>query len=434
MASAMRYDLAIIGGGIVGLATALRLSSDAAPAYGKSLRIVVLEKEAELALHQTGHNSGVIHSGIYYAPGSLKARNCIEGYKRLLAFLKDNDIPHRLCGKVIVATRPEEVPALDRIYERGRANGLKRIRKIGPDELREIEPHVQGVAGIAVPYAGIVDYRRVAESYARIFRAQGGEIRTGTRVTGFHRHAAQDSVRLRIRVATPGARNTGESEDELEARLVVNCAGLYSDTIAEAAGQANRDARPGRVDYRIIPFRGEYYTLRPEKRHLVKSLIYPVPDPAFPFLGVHFTSLIDGGVEAGPNAVFALHKEGYRWSKFSVGDVARSLAWPGFRRVARKYWRTGLGEIHRSLSKAAFTRALQQLIPEIQARDLQSGGSGVRAQACSRSDGLIDDFYFHEEPGFVHVGNAPSPAATSSLAIGESIADLVRSRLNAAPA
>ncbi|MEQ9367235.1 MAG: L-2-hydroxyglutarate oxidase, partial [Leptospirales bacterium] len=398
----MRIDLAIIGGGIVGLATALQFIKSRGEA--SPLRVFVFEKEDSVATHQTGHNSGVIHSGIYYAPGSLTARHCAEGYQRLLTFCDEHSVPYRLCGKVIVATESEELPALDRIYERGLANGLDRIKKIGPERLRELEPHARGIAAIEVPYAGIVDYRVVSETYAKLIRRAGGEIRTGARVVAIRQQGPGETI-IQTRGTSPEAR-----EEEFTARMVVNCAGLHADTVAEACEGDQR------VDFRIIPFRGEYYELRPERRNLVQGLIYPVPDPAFPFLGVHFTTLIDGGVEAGPNAVFALRKEGYAWSDISPRDVLRSLAWPGFRSVARKYWRTGLGEIYRSFSKAAFTRALQKLIPEIQSRDLQPGGSGVRAQACARHGGLIDDFYFLETDGRLHVGNAPSPGATSSLA------------------
>ncbi|MCR9140904.1 MAG: L-2-hydroxyglutarate oxidase [bacterium] len=422
----MQFDLAIIGGGIVGLATALRLSE---AREGRSpLRIVVFEKETAIASHQTGHNSGVIHSGIYYTPGSLKARNCRAGYQQLLNFCEENGVPYRLCGKVIVATHADEVPALERIYERGLANGLERIQKIGPAALQEIEPHARGVAAIQVPYAGIVDYRVVCETYARLFQEAGGEIRHGTRVTAAHK--SNDGKIVLQTISSDGRADRGKHnhrEREVTARMIINCAGLHSDTVAESCAQDTG----ARIDYRILPFRGEYYKLRPERRHLVRSLIYPVPDPAFPFLGVHFTSMMDGGVEAGPNAVFALKKEGYRWSDISPRDVLRSCAWPGFRSVARRYWRTGLAEMHRSFSKAAFTRALQKLIPEIQSEDLVPGGAGVRAQACARYGGLIDDFYFHEDGGLLNVGNAPSPAATSSLAIGRHIAERALARLAA---
>ena len=411
----MQADIAIIGSGGVGLATALRLN-EARP----DLRIVVLEKEPAVALHQTGHNSGVIHSGIYYTPGSLKARNCTAGYAQLLEFCRANEIPHKLCGKVIVATDEAELPALERIHERGLANGLDRIRKIGPEELREIEPHAAGIAAIHVPYAGIVDYARVCQVYAQLLEERGAEIRTSARVESFAQSSASGTI---VRFSQNG------SAQELATRLVINCAGLHCDTITEAASPRGA-AKNNPDDFRIIPFRGEYYERRPERRHLVKTLIYPVPDPAFPFLGVHFTSLIHGGVEAGPNAVLAFKKEGYRWRDISLRDTARTFGWPGFRSVARRYWRTGLSEMHRSLSKSAFTRALQKLIPEIQSNDLLPGGAGVRAQACARGGGLIDDFLFREAPGFIHVGNAPSPAATSSLAIGQRVAEMAVHRLS----
>ena len=425
----MQYDITIIGGGIVGLATALHLVQESKAQLG--LRVLVLEKEIELAAHQTGHNSGVIHSGIYYAPGSLKAQNCTEGYARLLAFCDRHDVPYRLCGKVIVATEEWELPALERIYERGLANGLSRIKKIGPERLKEIEPHAAGIAAIEVPYAGIVDYRAVSEVYARLIRAAGGVIETGAQVVGLGQLAGDAAVGSGTRVFARLRNNDGSSarETEFTTRLVINCAGLHCDTVAGFPNTARAKGGANRIDFRIIPFRGEYYELRPERRDLVRTLIYPVPDPAFPFLGVHFTNLIGGGVEAGPNAVLALKKEGYSWGDVSLRDTLRTFAWPGFRTVARKYWRTGLGEIHRSLSKAAFTRAMQRLVPEIQSDDLLPGGSGVRAQACARTGGLIDDFYFHEDTTAIHVGNAPSPAATSSLAIGARIALRARERM-----
>ena len=398
----MQFDIAVIGGGIVGLATARELMQSSNGGVRRSL--IVLEKEHAPATHQTGHNSGVIHSGIYYTPGSAKARNCRAGYEALIQYCDRRGIPYDLCGKVIVATQPEELPALDRIFERGRANGLSAIRKIGPERLHEIEPHARGLAAIEVPYAGIVNYRTVAEHFARDVEAADGVLAFNSQVTQLRR----GSSRWQLIVRTP------EGEREIGARLVINCAGLQCDRVAEAAG-----VEP---DFRIIPFRGEYYELKEERRHLVRSLIYPVPDPAFPFLGVHFTTRIDGSVEAGPNAVFAFHREGYAWSDVSVRDLWRSLSWPGFRKVAAQYWRTGLGEIFRSLSKTAFTRALRRLVPEIQSDDLQSGGSGVRAQACAESGHLLDDFYIHESAGAIHLGNAPSPAATASLAIGVELA------------
>jgi (S)-2-hydroxyglutarate dehydrogenase len=399
----MQYDVVIIGGGIVGLATALRLKQ-AQP----SLKVALLEKEKQLAAHQTGNNSGVIHSGIYYKPGSLKATNCINGYNQLLEFCDREGVPYDLCGKVIVATGKEELQALENIYQRGIENGLSKIRKISAVDLKEYEPHVNGIAGIHVPYTGIIDYTDVSLKYAEVFRKLGGEI--------FLEQKAQD-------IRSQG--NQSEivtSTATYRTRLVINCAGLFSDKIAALT-------RP-KVDFRIIPFRGEYYELVPEKHHLVKTLIYPVPDPNFPFLGVHFTRMIKGGVEAGPNAVFAFKREGYQRTDFNLSDLSESLAWPGFRKVMFKYWQTGLGEYYRSFSKAAFTKALQKLIPEIREQDLVPGGAGVRAQACDRTGGLIDDFMILEDQHVINVGNAPSPAATSSLSIGQTVAGLALQRLS----
>ncbi|MEI6949315.1 L-2-hydroxyglutarate oxidase [Paraflavisolibacter sp. H34] len=397
----MQYDILIIGGGIVGLATAYRLV-EANP----RLKIALLEKETALARHQTGNNSGVIHSGIYYKPGSLKARNCIRGYHQLIDFCDRNDIPYDLCGKVIVATDKNELPALENVYQRGLQNGLEGIRKISAQEIREIEPYCTGIEGIFVPQTGIIDYTRVALKYGERFQAAGGTIFTGQKV--------QD-----IRSTTSGSEVITQ-DTAYSAKLVVNCAGLYSDKIAAINLK--------KVDVRIIPFRGEYYELKKEKHYLVKNLIYPVPDPAFPFLGVHYTRMIGGGVEAGPNAVFAFKREGYRRTDIDMGELAESLAWPGFRKVAAKYWRTGLGEYYRSFSKAAFTRALQKLIPDIRESDLVPGGAGVRAQACDRTGGLVDDFMILENRHSINVCNAPSPAATSSLSIGQTVSEMVLQR------
>lgn len=385
------------------MATALRLKQ-AQP----GLKVALLEKEKQLAAHQTGNNSGVIHSGIYYKPGSLKATNCINGYNQLLEFCDREGVMYDLCGKVIVATGKEELQALENIYQRGIANGLSKIRKISAAELKEYEPHVNGIAGIHVPYTGIIDYTDVSLKYAEIFRRLGGEI--------FLEQKAQD------------IRSQGEYSEVVTStatyrtRLVINCAGLFSDKIASLTRS--------KVDFRIIPFRGEYYELVPEKHHLVKTLIYPVPDPNFPFLGVHFTRMIKGGVEAGPNAVFAFKREGYHRTDFNLSDLSESLAWPGFRKVMFKYWQTGLGEYYRSFSKAAFTKALQKLIPEIREQDLVPGGAGVRAQACDRTGGLIDDFMILEDQHVINVGNAPSPAATSSLSIGQTVANLALQRFS----
>lgn len=398
----MQYDVIIIGGGAVGLATALKIQKTE-PRY----RVLVLEKEDAIARHQTGNNSNVIHSGIYYKPGSLKAKNCINGYHELIAFCNQHDIPYKLCGKVIVATDQKEVPLLENIFIRGQQNGLDNLKRLDAEELLEYEPHVTGVAGIFVPQTGIVDYRKVAEKYAELFMNGGGTIRLSEQVTDI-RPGSTD-----ITVVTQKGAYTG--------KLLVNCAGLYSDKIA-------RYALP-HLDVRIIPFRGEYYKLRKEKEHLVKTLIYPVPDPNFPFLGVHFTTMINGGVECGPNAVLAFKREGYRKSDVDLAEFAETLAWPGFHKIASKYWKTGFGEMYRSFSKAAFTKALQKLIPEVEEADLEPGGAGVRAQACDRKGGLLDDFMIVESPRAIHVCNAPSPAATSSLSIGETIAELATKQL-----
>jgi L-2-hydroxyglutarate oxidase len=402
MSANTQYDVIITGGGIVGLATAYQLKVEK-----PQLKILLLEKETTLAKHQTGNNSGVIHSGIYYKPGSLKAKNCIEGYNQLLAFCEKEEIPYDLCGKVIVATSEAELPAMENIFKRGNENGLDNIRKIDAEELKEYEPHVNGIAGIHVPQTGIIDYKLVAQTYGKRFQEKGGTIKLGEKVTGVSLKTGHATVTTTL--------------GNYEAKLVINCAGLFSDKLA-----ALTIAKP---DVRIVPFRGEYYELVPEKHYLVKNLIYPVPDPNFPFLGVHFTRMIKGGIEAGPNAVFAFKREGYHRTDVNLGDLFGSLSWPGFRKVAAKYWQTGLGEIYRSFSKAAFTKALQKLIPEIEEKDLVPGGAGVRAQACDRTGGLLDDFKILEDKQVINVLNAPSPAATSSLAIGKTVAGLALDRL-----
>lgn len=397
------YDVIIIGGGIVGLATALQLLKGL-----PECRLLLLEKEDQLALHQTGHNSGVIHSGLYYKPGSLKAKNCMEGYRLLLDFCQAEGIPHEICGKVVVATREEELPQLEELYRRGKANGLNGLRMLVSADIGEIEPHCAGIKGLFVPQTGIVNFRRVAEKYAEKIRELGGEIVSGQQVE----HIVQ--VRGGVEVSS--------SQKTWRVRKLVACAGLHSDRLA-------RNTNPS-LPLRITPFRGEYYLLKPEARGLVRNLIYPVPDPAFPFLGVHFTRMIEGGVECGPNAVFSFAREGYKKTDFNLKDTLESLAWPGFRIVARKYWRAGLGEFHRSVSKTAFVKALQRLIPEIEDAHLEAGGSGVRAQACDREGRLLDDFYYVENNDVVHVCNAPSPAATASLSIGASIANMVTRMLS----
>ncbi|MBL7874842.1 MAG: L-2-hydroxyglutarate oxidase [Cyclobacteriaceae bacterium] len=395
------YDITIIGGGIVGLATALTLTKS-----NPLLKILLLEKETELAKHQTGNNSGVIHSGLYYKPGSLKATNCIRGYNLLIDFCNENEIPFDLCGKIVVATEQNELALLENLYVRGQQNGLQNLKKLRKEELLEYEPHVAGLAGIFVPQTGIVDYKLVAQKYGDLIQSMGGQINLGEKVL-----AIQSSEDKSVVVTQKKSYTT---------KLVINCAGLYSDKVA-------RMTVPN-LNVKIIPFRGEYYKLTKEKEYLVKNLIYPVPDPNFPFLGVHFTRMAKGGVEAGPNAVLAFKREGYKKSDINFSELGETLAWPGFQKVASKYWRTGFGEMYRSFSKAAFTKALQKLIPEIVESDLAPGGAGVRAQACDRNGGLVDDFLILEEKKVINVCNAPSPAATSSLAIGETVSALALAR------
>ena len=387
-------QVAIIGGGIVGLATALAL--------GQRFRAepLVIEKEADVAQHQTGHNSGVIHSGLYYKPGSLKAQMTVTGARRMVEFCREHGIAHDVCGKVVVATEPSEVPRLEELHRRGVANGVE-VELIGPERLREIEPHANGLKALRVPSTGIVDYIAVARRYAEIVHERGGEIRTESRVLAIRR----DNRAWLIETSTGIVR----------ARNVVNCAGLHADRIARLAGFD--------PPVKIVPFRGEYYTLVAARQNLVRHLIYPVPDPAFPFLGVHFTRMVHGGVEAGPNAVLSLKREGYRKTDFNLRDAWEALTFAGFVRLAAKYWKTGLGEMHRSFSKAAFVRALQRLLPDLREEDLVPGGSGVRAQALEPSGALVDDFSIQEGAGVIHVLNAPSPAATASLMIGDAIAE-----------
>jgi len=396
-------DCIIAGAGIVGLATAYRLLK-----HYPDLKILIVEKEDRQAKHQTGNNSGVIHSGLYYKPGSLKATNCITGYRMLLDFCDEFSIPYDICGKVVVATKEVQKPLLEQLYLRGVDNGLDKTVRITLDELREIEPHCAGVAAIRVPYTGIVDYGLVAEKLAEQIRFMGGEIEFGSEV-------------LALKPQPNGNTLVKTTSMEAESRLFINCAGLYCDKLA---AMTHPD-----VPVRIIPFRGEYYMLKDERKHLVNHLIYPVPDPNFPFLGVHFTRMMKGGVEAGPNAVFAFKREGYKRTDVDFGELWQSLAWPGFRKVALKYWKTGLGEYYRSFSKQAFTKALQELVPEVKEDDLVPAGAGVRAQACDRTGGLVDDFMFLEAKGIIHVLNAPSPAATSSLSIGETIASMALKQL-----
>ncbi|TAH15711.1 MAG: L-2-hydroxyglutarate oxidase [Runella slithyformis] len=396
------YDVVIIGGGIVGLATALKLKEQR-----PSLRLVLLEKESQLAAHQTGHNSGVIHSGLYYKPGSLKATNCIEGYKMLIDFANQEGIKYDLCGKVVVATKKDQLPILNDLFERGAQNGLTGFQKLDQSGLKEREPHVRGVAGFFVPQTGIIDYKDVCLKYAEKVQNWGGEIKLGEKV---------------IEISQSGAVSTVVTEKHFyETKLVINCAGLYSDKMAQLTQQEP-------IHLRIVPFRGEYFELKPNKHYLVKNLVYPVPDPNFPFLGVHFTRMIHGGVEAGPNAVLAFRREGYKKFDINARELWETLTWPGFQKVALKYWETGLGEMYRSFSKAAFVKALQELVPEIQADDLVACEAGVRAQACDRDGGLLDDFSIIERPNAINICNAPSPAATSSLSIGKTVAELALAR------
>jgi L-2-hydroxyglutarate oxidase len=388
------YDFAIVGGGIVGLSTGLALSQ-----RFPSASILVLEKENSWAAHQTGHNSGVIHSGIYYTPGSFKARFARDGNRSMTEFCQQHGIEHDICGKVIVATNQHELPLLDKLYQRGLQNQLA-IEKIGPQQLAEIEPHVRGLAAIRVPSAGIVNYGAVCQTFARLIAENGGTLKLGAEVTAIQHRGGL------VELTTP--RQTYTS------KFLINCAGLHCDRVARM-DQADPQLK-------IVPFRGEYYELKPEKRHLVKHLIYPVPNPAFPFLGVHYTRMIGGHVEAGPNAVLAFKREGYGKTDFSLRDLAEVLGYSGFWKLSAKYWREGAAEMWRSLSKAAFVKSLQQLIPEVQAEDLVPAPAGVRAQALKPDGGLVDDFHIIEGQRSIHVCNAPSPAATASLEIGRHIA------------
>ena len=394
----MTYDLIVVGGGIVGLATAHRLL-EARP----KLKVLLLEKEARLAAHQTGNNSGVLHSGLYYKPGSAKAQCAVQGLQQMLAFCRAHQIAHQQCGKIVVATEADELPRLDQLWERGQANGLQGLRKLNPTEIREIEPHATGLAAIHVPQEGIVDYPAVCAKLGELIRQAGGEIRLGAR---FQQAAPRT-----------GGWTLATSAGDFQTKYVVTCGGLHADRLVRAAGQ--------KPTAKIIPFRGEYYQLKPDRQFLVRHLIYPVPDPKFPFLGVHFTRLVRGGIEAGPNAVLAFAREGYKWTTLNPRDLAESLCFPGLWRFLAKYPSMCGYEIRRSFSKAEFTRSLQKLVPEIRAADLETGGAGVRAQAMLPEGKLVDDFHFEHAAGMLHVLNAPSPAATASLAIGQRIAEQV---------
>ena len=401
----MKSDVIIIGGGIVGLATAYTLLQN-----NPLLHLTLLEKESHEAVHQTGNNSGVIHSGIYYKPGSLKALNCMEGYHMLINFCKQENIPFDLCGKIIVATKPAEIPALETLYQRGIQNGLSGMKYLNADEIKIYEPNCIGIKGIFVPQTGIVDYKLVSlKLKEKILAFVNANIEFNAKVVKI----SQDETSAIIQTA---------NNNQYQGNLIVNCAGLYCDKIAELAGE--------KLNLKIIPFRGEYFSLKHEKAGLVKNLIYPVPDANFPFLGVHFTRRITGEIEAGPNAVFAFKREGYKKTDFNWSEFWESIFWRGFRKVALKYYKTGLGEYYLSFSKRAFTKALQGLVPMVQEDDLEPAGAGVRAQACDKDGGLIDDFYIQESEMFVHVLNAPSPAATSSLSIGKHIAGIIQDKLD----
>jgi len=398
----LKKSFTIIGAGIVGLATAIKLNEKQPDA-----KITILEKEGGVAKHQTGNNSGVIHSGIYYKPGSLKANNCVRGYKMLLNFCNENNIEYNLCGKVIVATDESEMEYLQMLYKRGLENGLENLTMLNEAELKEYEPYVNGLAGIHVPQTGIIDYKVVSEKMKDILLSNKVEIKFNEEVVEINSNDSRHHINTRD--------NTYESD------FIISCAGLHSDRVASFTEK--------KMNVRIIPFRGEYYKLKDSAKHLVKTLIYPVPDANFPFLGVHFTNLINGGVEAGPNAVFSLKLEGYHRTSFDLNDAIKSLTWPGFGKVVKKYWRMGFGEYYRSFSKRAFVKALQKLVPQISESDLIQGGAGVRAQACDKTGGLIDDFYLIENEYIIHVLNAPSPAATASLAIGDFIAEKVVNKM-----
>lgn len=400
MASAEQFDVAIIGAGIVGLATAFQTNC-----RNPSLKICVIDKESSVASHQTGHNSGVLHSGIYYKPGSLKATNCREGKKAMEAFCHEHEIEHEICGKVIVAVEESELSSLNNIFERGQQNDV-RCEMIDQARLAELEPHTNGIQAIHVPEAGIVNYRSVCEKLAELVSDRGNELRLGSAVRSAEK--SNDGVVIQT------------TSDEIQTKLVVNCAGLHCDRVSKLLSQ-----KPAT---KIVPFRGEYFQLIESRKHLCKNLIYPVPDPKFPFLGVHFTRMIDGSVECGPNAVLAFAREGYRKSNINLRDLAESLTYPGFIRLASRHWRMGCGEMWRSVSKQAFVKALKRLMPDIEAKDLVPAPAGVRAQAVNRNGQLVDDFLIDENELLLSVLNAPSPAATASLNIGKLVAEKICNR------
>lgn len=394
------FDIIVIGGGIIGTATVLSLQK------GSKFKILLVESESKLAYHQTGNNSGVIHSGLYYKPGSLKARNCTEGRELLYNFCENHNIQHERCGKIVVATSDSELDTLDELYNKGVANGLTGIKKLSAAEIKNYEPHANGIAGLFVPQTGIVDYTKVTNEYSKLFLSMGGMIEIDCKFLSLKISGSE------LIVST--------SKGEFKAKFLVNCGGLYSDRVAKLCG-----ANPG---LQIVPFRGEYYKLKKEKEYLVKNLIYPVPDPRFPFLGVHFTRMMKGGVEAGPNAVLAFKRIGYTKKDFSLIDVSQMFFYSGFWKMASKYYKMGFGEFYRSFSKRAFVNALQKLIPEIQEDDIEPGGAGIRAQALEPNGKLVDDFRIVEANKMIHVLNAPSPAATASLSIGRTIAELVKKK------
>ena len=392
------YDVVLVGGGIVGLATARELLR-----RRPGQRLAVLEKEPEIGRHQTGHNSGVIHSGVYYAPGSLKARLCVEGMRATYAYCDEKGIPYEKCGKVIVATEESELPRLEELHRRGTANGVPGLEMIGPERLRELEPHAAGIKALYSPTTGIIDFSLVCQAYAQEVMSRGGTILTDHEVTAIEERSD------RYYLTTPSG--------VIEARYVVSCAGLYADRVAKLTKAPH--------DPKIVPFRGDYYVLRPERRETVRGMIYPVPDPRFPFLGVHFTRRMDGEVWLGPNAVLAFAREGYRRTDLDPRDLVEALRFPGFQKLALKFWRTGWDEMYRDFSKAQFLKALQRYMPDLQMADLLPGPSGVRAQALSADGTLVDDFVVNHQGNTLHVRNAPSPAATSSLAIADMIADTI---------
>ncbi len=396
------FDIAIIGGGIIGTATALSLQKKG------NFSIIILEAEEKLAAHQTGNNSGVIHSGLYYKPGSLKAENCIRGRKLMYRFCEENNIKYDRCGKLVVAVCNDEVPALNELEKRGRENGLKNIKRLSKEELKEYEPHVAGIEGIYVPQTGIVDYKEVTAAYARLIKKNGGEIRTSNRFMKLEKADGE------LIINTTGG--------DVKAKFLINCGGLQSDRIAIKCGVDPK--------LQIIPFRGEYYKVTKEKEYLVNNLIYPVPDPKFPFLGVHFTRMISGGIEAGPNAVLAFKREGYNKTDFSFSDLSQMFVYPGFWHMARKHYKMGFNEFRRSFNKNLFVKALQNLIPEVDYNDVYPEGAGIRAQALEPDGKLVDDFRIVEAPKMIHVLNAPSPAATASLSIGNTISEMIIKRLN----